>query len=69
MIVSNYSYSIPKADYNHIELFVRFVLYAHDVMELPFENIFSKMKVNDFLNQVGTNLGNYDEKLVKNYLM
>lgn len=42
---------------------------AHDRFAIPYEKIFQKTSLSDFLERCGLVLGNYDDKLIKSYLM
>ena len=42
---------------------------AHDRFAIPYEEIFQKTSLSGFMEQCGSVLGNYDDKLIKNYLI
>jgi len=49
--------------FEQIGLLFEFVEFVHVEFQVDYKNIFQKMSVEDFFNEFGIVLGNYDDKL------
>lgn len=50
-------------------LLAEFILLAHEQFNIDYKDIFSKMDLNEFMKSFGIALGNYDSKIIKNFLL
>lgn len=44
-------------------------MYAHNKYNIQYENMFDKFNLDNFIEECGNVLGNYDDKLIKTYLL
>ena len=58
-----------EADVNTLRLLADFIIMAHRQFKLKYSDIFKNMSLNEFMKTCGNVLGNYDDKLVKTYLL
>ncbi len=56
-------------DLRHLRNLANVVLLAHYRMGIPYEDLFHKMSINEFMFECGIALGDYDDKLIKAYLL
>ncbi len=61
--------SVRKINVEQLYLLAEFVEYAHDSFKIPYEKIFKKCDIETFMQKCGDCLGNYDDKLIKRYLL
>lgn len=61
--------SVRKINVAQLYLLAEFVEYAHDSFKIPYEKIFKKCDIETFMQKCGDCLGNYDDKLIKRYLL
>ena len=58
-----------KPDVEKLLLLAELISLAHSRFGMRYENIFSNISLDDFMNECGNVLGNYDDKLIKTYLI
>ena len=58
-----------KADGDLCMLLAEFIQLCHNFYKIPYKKIFAKISVDAFMDKFGFVLGNYDHKLVKEYIL
>lgn len=58
-----------KMDVPTSNLLGNFIILAHEKFKLPYETMFSKCSISEFMDRCWYVLGNYDDKLIRTYLM
>ncbi|MDD6401469.1 MAG: hypothetical protein PUG10_07670 [Lachnospiraceae bacterium] len=58
-----------KVNGNTCSLIAEFIQLCHRQYNIPYDKIFSKISLEDFMKQLGNVLGNYDHKLVREYIL
>lgn len=53
----------------HLNNLSNLIFLAHFNMGISYDDLFKKMSINEFMFECGTTLGDYDDKLIKNYLL
>lgn len=56
-------------DISTMLLLATFIETANKKFKIPYENIFKKISISEFMEKCGYVLGNYDDKLIKEYIM
>ena len=58
-----------EIELNKLDLLANFVYLADRDFHISYDKMFEKISLNDFMKTCGNILGNYDDKLIKAYLM
>ncbi|MBO4395639.1 MAG: hypothetical protein J5819_04770 [Eubacterium sp.] len=58
-----------EPDIRQLELLADLIDIAHNRFGIEYKDIFKKTSLNDFMDTCGYVLGNYDDKLIKGYLI
>ena len=58
-----------KVNMRVLMLLADLIYRAHEQFKMRYEDIFKKMSPNNFMETCGNILGNYDDKLIKTYLL
>lgn len=61
--------SILRPTVREMELLAKFIEGTHIKYNIPYSKIFSKYSIGEFYKKCGNVLGNYDDKLVRAYLL
>ena len=58
-----------KTTVRSMESFAKFIEYAHDKFDISYDIIWNNISPNEFMLTCGSVLGNYDDKLIKTYIL
>lgn len=60
---------VRNIDIDILYLLADLIEMANEQFNIPYEKVFEKCSINDFVSMCGNVLGNYDDKLIKRYLL
>lgn len=58
-----------KATISQLELLAEFISLAHNRFNIEYADMFKNISLSEFMSTCGNVLGNYDDKLIKTYLL
>ena len=58
-----------KATVTQLSLLAEFISLAHNRFNIKYTDMFKNISLNEFMNICGNDLGNYDDKLIKTYII